>query len=263
MLALVASLTTTPAFAVEEIPPELQGIDVVEHLGDHVDPTLQFVDQTGKTVAIGDYLDGETPVLLTLNYYRCETLCSIQLNALMAGLTELEWTAGEEFRIVTVSIDPREGAEMAAGKREAYLEQYGRGQDVDWHFLTGDSAAISALADSVGFGFKYDAATDQFAHPAAFMFLGGDGKVARYLYGLQVSARDLRFALIEAAEGRVGSPVDRIVLSCFRYDHVDGEYSPAAFGVMRLAGALSVFGIGSLTFMLFRREKTWLSRSKR
>ena len=262
MLALAASLMTTPVFAVEEVPPELQGIDVVEKLGDHIDPTLQFVDQDGETVALGDYLDGETPVLLTLNYYRCETLCSIQLNALMTGLHELEWTPGDEFRIVTVSVDPREDAEMADGKRDAYLETYGRG-DVDWHFLTGDSASIKALADSVGFGFKYDAATDQFAHPAAFMFLSGDGKVARYLYGLDVSERDLRFALIEAAEGRVGSPVDRIVLSCFRYDHVDGEYSPAAFGVMRVAGALSVVGIGSLTFMLFRREKSWLSRSKR
>ncbi|MCP4805424.1 MAG: SCO family protein [Proteobacteria bacterium] len=250
-------------FAAEEIPPELQGSDVVEKLGDHIDPTLQFVDQDGQTVELGDYLDGETPVLLTLNYYRCETLCSIQLNALMAGLQDLDWTAGEEFRIVTVSIDPREGSDVAGGKREAYLEQYGRGDDVEWDFLTGDSTSIKALADSVGFGFKYDAATDQFAHPAAYMFLSGDGKVARYLYGLQVPERDLRFALIEAAEGRVGSPVDRIVLSCFQYDHVDGEYSPAAFGVMRVAGALSVFGIGSLTFMLFRREKSWLSRSKR
>ena len=255
---LATALAQTP----EGVPDELDGVKVEERLGESVDPTLGFVDHEGNPVRIEDYLDGETPVLLTLNYYRCATLCSLQLNALLAGLQELEWTAGDKFRIVTVSVDPREGPELAAAKRETYLAEYDR-PGVSWDFLTGDSEAVAALADQVGVGFEYDPATDQFAHPAVLTFLSGDGTVSRYLYGVSYPARDLRFALIEASEGRVGSPVDKIILSCFRYDGTEGEYAPAALGVMRIAGALSVFGLGSLTLLLFRREKSWLSRSTR
>lgn len=259
---LASTVTSAWAQTPEGVPDELDGVAVEEHLGDSVDPTLTFLDQDGNVVSIDDFLDGETPVLLTLNYYRCATLCSLQLNALLAGLQELEWSPGDEFRIVTVSIDPREGPELAKGKRDSYLAEYDRG-DVQWDFLSGDSEAVAALADQVGVGFEYDPATDQFAHPAVLTFLSGDGTVSRYLYGLSYPARDLRFALIEASEGRVGSPVDKVILSCFRYDGTEGEYAPAALGFMRIAGALSVFGLGSLTLLLFRREKTWLSRSTR
>lgn len=257
---LATALAQTPD---EIVPDEFDGVGVEERLGESVDPTLSFLDQDGNAVALDAYLDGETPVLLTLNYYRCETLCSLQLNALLAGLQDLDWSAGEQFRVVTVSIDPREGPEVASGKRANYVAEYDRGDDVQWDFLTGEPEQIKALADQVGVGFEYDPATDQFAHPAVLTFLSGDGTVSRYLYGVSYPARDLRFAFIEASEGRVGSPVDKIILSCFRYDGTEGEYAPAALGVMRIAGALSLFGLGSLTLLMFRREKTWLSRSTR
>ena len=162
-LAILAGLgVAAPAEAAEALPAELEGVTVVERLGEQVDPDLSFVDHTGATVRMADLLEGDIPVLLTLNYYTCETLCSFQLNALLAGLDGLDWTAGDRFRIVTVSIDPKETAELAAAKRDAYLAEYGRG-DVDWQFLVGEADQVGI---AVGFGFKYDARTGQYAHPA-------------------------------------------------------------------------------------------------
>lgn len=229
---------------------------VTERLGNDVDPDLSFVDQDGQSVKFGDYLQDGKPVLLTLNYYTCETLCSTQLNGLLQGLQELDWTAGEEFRIVTVSIDPSEGSDVASGKRLSYLEELGRGPDVEWHFLTGTESNVRALADSIGYGYAYDENTGQWAHPAVLTFLAPQGFVARYLYGIIYPPRDLKFALMEASEGRVGSPVEKLVLSCFRYDDSTGEYTPAALGVMRLGGIATLLAMGGLGAVMWRREKS-------
>lgn len=229
---------------------------VTERLGNNVDPELSFVDQDGKNVKFGDYLQDGKPILLTLNYYTCETLCSTQLNGLLQGLQELDWTAGEEFRIVTVSIDPSEGPDVASGKRLSYLEELGRGPEVEWHFLTGTESNVQALAESIGYGYAYDENSGQWAHPAVLTFLAPQGFVARYLYGIIYPPRDLKFALMEASEGRVGSPVDKLVLSCFRYDDSTGEYTPAALGVMRLGGIATLLAMGGLGAVMWRREKS-------
>lgn len=261
-LAILAGLgVAAPAEAAEALPTELEGVTVVERLGEQVDPDLSFVDHTGATVRMADLLEGDIPVLLTLNYYTCETLCSFQLNALLAGLDGLDWTAGDRFRIVTVSIDPKETAELAAAKRDAYLAEYGRG-DVDWQFLVGEADQVEALARTVGFGFKYDARTGQYAHPAVLTFLSPDGTVSRYVYGATYEARDLRFALMEAAAGRLGSPVDKLILSCFRYDETVGRYTPFAFGVMRLGGVATLVVMTGLGIVLWRRERTRPDRSE-
>ncbi|MFT5584079.1 MAG: protein SCO1/2 [Cognaticolwellia sp.] len=229
---------------------------VTERLGNEIDPSLSFVDQDGQAVKFGDYLRDGKPILLTLNYYTCETLCSTQLNGLLQGLQELDWTAGEEFRIVTVSIDPSEGPDVAAGKRRSYLEELGRGPDVEWDFLTGTESNVSALADSIGYGYAYDENSGQWAHPAVLTFVAPQGFVARYLYGIIYPPRDLKFALMEASEGRVGSPVEKLVLSCFRYDDSTGEYTPAAMGVMRLGGIVTLLAMGGLGAVMWRREKS-------
>ena len=247
------------AQAPDATPYQLQGVTVTERLESTVAPELSFVDHNGQAVTLGSYLDGETPVILTLNYYSCETLCSIQLNGLLDGLKELDWTAGSgtdgaDFRIVTISIDPREDAQLAAAKRDSYLAELGRGADVDWTFLTGDEAAIKAAADAVGFTFKYDSTTDQYAHPAVLTFLSGDGMVSRYLYGIQYPARDIKFALIETSEGRVGSPVDKLILSCFRYDTTAGKYTATIFGIARLGGVLTVLALLIAGTIAWRRE---------
>lgn len=236
------------------IPEAMQAISVDEKLGAQVDPELRFRDHRGQEVRLGDLIQGETPVLLTLNYYGCATLCSVQLNGVVAGLRDLEWTAGKEFRIVTVSIDPDDDVELARTKRLAYLDSYGRGQDVDWQFLVGDQAQIEALAAQVGFGYRYDPVQDQYAHAAAVMLLSPSGEVARYLYGVQYQARDLRFGLMEAAAGRVGSVADRLILSCFHYDAALGRYGVFAQGIMRLGGAVGVVILASLGLVLWRQE---------
>ena len=228
---------------------------VTERLGQQIDPDLSFVDQDGQAVHFGDYLQDGKPILLTLNYYNCQTLCSTQLNGLLQGLQELDWTAGQEFRIVTVSIDPSEGPDVAAGKRLSYLEELGRGPDVEWHFLTGTESNIRALADSIGYGYAYDENSGQWAHPAVLTFVAPQGFVARYLYGIIYPPRDLKFALMEASEGRVGSPVEKLVLSCFRYDDSTGEYTPAALGVMRLGGIATLLAMGGLGLVMWRRER--------
>ena len=236
-----------------DMPEELSAVAVDEHLDAQVDLGLQFQDHTGKTVALGNLVTGDIPTLLTLNYYTCETLCSLQLNAVLDGLKGLDWVPGDEFRVITVSIDPNEDAKLARSKRETYLESLGKGE-VEWHFLTGDQAAIASLADTVGFRYSYDEATGQYAHPAVVSFLSPEGRVARYIYGVVYGARDLKFALMESAAGRVGSPAEKLILSCFRYDENLGKYTPFAFGVMRLGGVFTMLAMGLLGIVLWRRE---------
>lgn len=235
--------------------PAMHAIDVDEHLGEVIDGDLTFKDHTGATVRLGDYFDGTRPVLLTLNYYRCPVLCNVQLNALTETLGALEWTPGDEhFQIVTVSIDPKEGPEVASPKRASHLKALGRGDDVGWAFLTGDALNIKLLAAQVGVGYAYDAEQDQYAHPAVIMFLAPDGKIVRYVYGLTYDPKDVKFGLIEASEGRVGDTIDRIILSCFHYDATLGRYGPFAFGLMRLGGVFTIFFMG-MGFLWFRRRE--------
>ncbi|KIG15025.1 SCO1/SenC family protein [Enhygromyxa salina] len=242
------------ARAGKNLSPEANEIAVDEMLGGRLDMDLAFVDHNGKSVKLGDYFDGERPVLLTLNYFRCPTLCSLQLNGLTRTLNQFDWQPGDEYRIVTVSIDPREGPELAASKRASHLEELGV-QDLDWSFLTGDAAQIRMLAAQLGIGYAYDAEQDQYAHPAVLMFASPEGKVARYLYGLEYQPSDVKFALIEASEGRVGSPVDKLILSCFHYDASLGEYGPFAMGIMRLGGAFMVLIVGIPLVFVWRRER--------
>ena len=228
-------------------------VTVEENLSAELDGQLTFKDHTGKTVVLSDYFLEGKPVLLTLNYYSCETLCSVQLNAMLNALKDLDWVAGEDFRMVTISIDPDETSELAAAKRETYLKELGKG-DIDWNFLVGTQENIDIVADTIGFRYVYEPKTQQYAHPAVVTFLSPNRIISRYLYGLSYDARDVKFSLIESANGNVGSTVDKIILSCFIYDTTVGRYTPTAFGIMRLGGALSVFALGFFTFVMWRKE---------
>ncbi|MCY1055205.1 SCO family protein [Nannocystis sp. SCPEA4] len=251
-----APLDAQPAGSNQVLAPAMTAIDVDEHLGLDVDRGLSFVDHNGKSVTLGDYLDGKRPVLVTMNYFRCPVLCNVQLNELTDTLAKLDWTAGDEhFRIVTVSIDPRETTELAKSKRHSHLHSLDRGDDVDWAFLTGDALNVRLLAAQLGISYTYDPEQDQYAHPAVIAFLSPEGKIARYVYGLSYMPNDLKFALIEASEGRVGSTIDRLILSCFHYDATLGRYGPFAFGLMRIAGAVTVLLIGTALLVYWRRER--------
>jgi cytochrome c oxidase subunit 2 len=181
-------------------------------------------------------------------------LCGLQLNGLLAGLKGFDWTPGKQFRIVTVSIDPREGASLGAGKRTTFLTEYGRGA-ADWSFLVGSQGEIARLAAAVGFGYRYDAATKQYAHPAVLYAVSPEGRISRYLYGIDYRPRDLKFSLIEASAGRTGSTIDKLILSCFHYDAEAHRYGPYALGIMRLGGGLTLLVLGLVLGLLWRRER--------
>ncbi len=263
--ALVAAMVLfgfEEARAAERLPRQLDGVTVDEHLGASLDMTTEFQNQEGRIVQLREFFGDGKPVLLTLNYYRCPTLCTLQLNALNEGLQGLGWKPGDQFRIVTISIDANEGPKLAAAKRESYLSMLGMG-NVDWTFLVGKEESIKRVAQTVGFGFKYDAAQDQYAHPLVLTFLTGEGKIARYLYGAEYSPRDLKFALMETSQGRAGSVADKLILSCFHYDSTVGAYAPFAMGIMRIAGAITALLVMIVLVFLWRADLLNSSHAKK
>lgn len=248
---LSSSLVAGPTFADEKVP-ELEGVGITEHLDEQIPLDLVFVDEHGYDIVLGDYFDGEKPVIITLNYYRCPMLCSLTLNGLTAGMEQMEWTLGEEFDVVTVSINPEEGSELALTNKNGYLGHYDReGADKGWHFLTGNQENITTLAESLGFGYVFDSFTGEFHHTASIMFMTPDGRISKYMNDVQFMGKDLRFALIEASEGRIGTTLDKLLLfNCFKYDPERNSYTPSAWKLMRTGGVVMlVFLFGGLAVL--------------
>lgn len=245
-----------PLGAAPKTPPGiLASVGFDQNLGDQVPLDLPFRDETGRTVTLGDFF-GEKPVILTLNYYECPMLCTLELNALARSLKPLTFSAGKEFEVVTVSIDPREKPALAAAKKRGYLARYGReGADKGWHFLTGDQASIERLAKAVGFRYAYDEKSGQYAHAAGVTVVTPRGKIARYFYGLDYPAKDLRLGLVEASAGKIGTPIDQLMLYCFHYDPTTGKYNFVVMSVLRVLGVATAAGLGTFMFVTVRREK--------
>jgi protein SCO1/2 len=255
MLVVIGQGTAGHAQLADRVPPQLEQVGVEEHLEAPLPLDYEFVDSSGAPVRLGDFFDGERPVLLTLNYYRCAMLCSLQLNGLVAGLQELDWTPGQEFELVTVSIDPLETPTLARMKKQNYIAEYGRpSAAAGWHFLTGREEHIRHLAATVGFGYRYDEQERQYAHPAVVIVATPDGRVARYLYGIEYPRSSLRLALLEASEGRIGNTLDQLIMYCFHYDPSRRAYAPVAMNIMRLGGGLTVALLGSGLGMLWFRD---------
>ncbi len=236
-------------------PPDREQVSITERVGEQVPLDLLFTGEDGRTVLLGEVFGGEKPVVLNMVYYRCPGIC----NALLAGLTqtlsEMDWSAGEQFRVVTVSIDPRESAELAAAKKESYLELYGRSAPDGWRFLVGREPEVRALADAVGFGYRYEEGTGLYTHAPGLMIVTPDGRLSRYLLDVMFEPQTLELALVEASAGSVGTPMQRMLLSwCYAYDATKGEYVVAARKLMTAGGVLIVV----LTFgglgLLWRRE---------
>jgi len=264
MAAILSTLFVLPAWAqrVEPAPGELQNVGVTEHLGAQVPLELPFRDSSGRAVKLGDFFDGQRPVVLTLNYSNCPMLCSLQLNGLVDGLTGLSWSVGNEFRAVTVSIDPKESPERAQLTKQKYLKMYRReGAASGWHFLVGEEQHIRRLADTVGFGYAYLADQDQYAHAAVAMICSPDGRVARYLYGIEYPPQTLRLALVEAAEGKIGTTLDRFLLYCFHYDASERRYVPTAQRIMRIGGVATLIAVAGILLVFWRREQKRRSRT--
>jgi len=236
-------------------PPPPPNAAIEQRPGAKVPLHLPFKDEAGRRVTLGDCTAGK-PTVLVLAYYRCPMLCTEVLNGLLRALRAVPDSAGGPFAVVVVSFDPREKPPLAAVKKASYLEQYGRpGAESGWHFLTGDPLAIATLADAVGFRYEYDPATEQYAHGSGLVVLAPDGTVSRYLLGVWFEPRDLRLALAEASEGRVGSPADQALLLCYRYDPATGTYTLSVLRLFRLAAAATVVGLGGLVGVLLRRGR--------
>jgi len=248
-LALVVIAT---AAAGQRLPAELEGVGVTEKIGQSVDPALTFTAESGYPVALGEFFRNGRPVILNLVYYSCPMLCNLVLNGQTASLREIPWTPGREFEVVTVSIDPTETFDLAQRKKAVYLESYGR-PAAGWHFLTDRDGNAKRLAGQVGFHYRYDERTQQFAHAAAIMILTPEGKVSRYLYGIRFSPRDLRLALTEASRSKFRLSVDQLLLYCFHYDPQARSYVLFATNFMRAGGALTVLILGAVLFRLWRR----------
>lgn len=236
-------------------PPGLREVGIDQKLGAPVPLDLTFRDESGAAVQLQQYF-GKKPVILSFVYYECPMLCTQVLNGLLESLRTLSFEAGKQFEIVTVSFDPGETPKLAADKKASYLKQYKRaGAETGWHFLTGDTASIRQLTQAAGFRYQYDPATDQFAHASGIMVLTPQGKMARYFYGIEYSGRDLRLALVEAAENKIGSPVDALLLYCFHYDPLTGKYGLVIMNVLRLAGVATVIVLGTFMIVMFRRDR--------
>lgn len=239
----------------EPLPADLEGVEIVERPDAQVPLDLRFVDESGSEASIRDYMRHGRPVILTLNYYRCPMLCTLILNGLVQGMKDMTWIPGNQFEVVTVSIDPNETPNLARGKKKSYLEDYGKPEAAaGWHFLTGRQADIRRLADSVGFGYAYIPERNEFAHGAAIFVLTPEGRVSRTLYGVQFDAPTLRLALVEASQGRIGSVMDRFILYCYHYDATAGKYAPAALKIMQVGGGITVLLLGSVLASLWLRE---------
>ncbi len=232
-----------------------EGASIDQKMGNQIPLDLEFRDETGKVVKLGDYF-GDKPVILTPVYFTCPMLCNLVLDGLVKTSSDLKFDIGDQYEVVTVSFDERDTPEIAREKKDIYAKRYGRdGVENGWHFLTGDKLTIKRLTDSVGFHFQYDQALNQFAHPAAIIVLTPGGKVSRYYYGFEYSPRDLRLGLVEASNDTIGTPVDQALLLCYSYDPATGKYSAVAMNIIRLGGVLTILLIGGAVALMLRREK--------
>jgi protein SCO1/2 len=226
-----------------------------QQLGDAVPLDLQWRDETGIPVRLRDYIHDQ-PVILILAYYNCPNLCPLVLNGLIRALRVLPLSVGEDFQVLTVSIDPHDTPEQAAAQKHLYLQRYGRANAAHgWHFLTGDADAIQHLTQAVGFRYTDDTAQDQYAHASGIMVLTPQGVLARYVYGVEYAPRDLRLALVEAANGSIGTPIDQLLLYCYHYDPRAGKYGLVIMNVVRLAGLMTVLSLGALLGVMWQRER--------
>ena len=246
----------SPAPPAKEAPKVLRDVGFDQRLGEKVPLDAVFRDESGRSVKLGDYF-GTRPVVLALAYYECPMLCTVTLNGLASALDVVSFEPGREFEIVTVSFEPKETPELARAKKAAYLRRYKRpGAAAAWHFLTGDVEQIRRLTEAVGFRYAWDETTKQYAHASGVMVLTPDGRLARYLYGVEYAPKDLRFSIYEASQGKILSPVDRLLLYCYHYDPELGRYGATVMGTLRVAAVLTLVGIGALIVTLRRREGT-------
>lgn len=263
LCAALAGVSASPAWGQRssQSREQLEGVNIERKLGDQVPTDLTFQNEKGTQVRLEKYFDGETPVVLNLVYHNCPMLCGLMLDGFTSSLESLSWTPGDEFRVLTVSFNHREGPSIAEGKKRTYVKKLGRPQAAEgWHFLTGDSTAIQKLTSAVGFNFRWVPEKQEYAHPTAQVFLSGDGAVTRYIYGIEIPSGDMRKALVEASNGTVGNAIDQAAMYCFQFDPEKNTYTADAFNIMKIGSGLAFLLLAGALFVFWRREHEELER---
>ena len=238
------------------MPPALRNVGFEPPLNGQVPLDVPFTDETGKSVELGDYFGHGRPVVLSLVYYGCPMLCNQVEQGVVGALRMLSFTPGRDYDVVFVSFDPRESADMAAEKKKSVLGHFNRPATAGgWHFLTGKQDSIDTVAKAANFRYNFNAKTNVFAHASGIMILTPDGRISRYFYGIEYPGRDMRLGLVDASAGKIGTPIDHVLLFCYQYDPNSATYSASILKIVRLAGILTVFGI-VIAILVFRRRET-------
>lgn len=248
---------TDPAQRAAALEAELEGVGVTERLGETIPADIPLLDADGRAVTLGDYFDGERPVVVAFVYHSCPMLCSLILDGVTRALRETDLRLGEDYQALAISFDHEDTPERAAAAKARYLERLPDqpGAADAWHFLTGTEANVARVTDAFGFGFKWNERQQEYAHSAAAFFVSPDGRLTRTLYGIEFAPQDFRTALLEASEGRIGSPVDQLLLYCFQYDPSVGSYVLHAQNAMKVGGVLTVLLLGAFLAFFWRRER--------
>lgn len=256
---LPGSMGMTGGVVASNVPPKFQDVTFEQRLGEPLPLDARFRDENGRDVALGDYFGGK-PVMLAFVYYQCPMLCPLVLNGISSALKVVPFTAGEDFDVVLISFDARDTPAAALAKKRAHLLHWAASETAEgWHFLTGEDPEIRRVADAAGFTYQWDDATSQFAHVSGVLVATPDGRLARYFYGVEYSPKDLRLALVDSGEGRLGSVVDELLLYCFHYDPASGQYGVVFMNIMRLGGGLTVVSIAGYIVLMRWRESRHLA----
>jgi len=249
------SAGSTPQNDGSTLPDALVDVGIEEHLGAQIPLDATFLDEAGKDVKLSSYFNAGKPVLLNFAYYQCPMLCNMVLNGMLNGMKKMAWAPGKEFEVVTISIDSKEGPDLAAAKKETHIKALGvAGAENGWHFLTGKDSEIHKVADAVGFKFKYMPISKEFAHAAGVFTISPNGKISRYLYGVEYRSKDIKLALLDASEGKSLSFGDKIAMFCYRYDPNAKGYVLFARNFMKGGGVVVILGLALLLGSLWRKE---------
>ena len=239
----------------ENFPSE-RPIDIIENLGGYIPLEEKFVNESGEIIEIGSFFNNEIPTILTLNYFECPMLCTLVLNGLAESIKNLTLNSGDDYQIITIDINPNEKTLFANQKKKNYIKGYGlQNVEKNWHFLTGTQESIKKIADSIGYIYYYDEQRDEYMHPAAITLLSSEGKISRYLYGIEYPNKDLKLGILEASEGKVGSTLDKIILYCYHYDPYKNTYTIFATNVMRLGGIFTIIFLCIMIAGYWKKDK--------
>jgi protein SCO1/2 len=254
----LAKLTEPMGKSVTEPVPELQGVGIEQKIGLSVPLDLEFKNEDGQLVKLGHFLAPGKPIIISPVYYGCRSLCNYHLNGLTEGLKGLDWSAGQKFEVLAISFDDHEGPELAKTKKDSYMKLYNRASaNSGWHFLTGSAASIKTITEAIGFKFRWNKEMGEWAHPSAAIVVSPEGKITRYLPGVYFRPQDIKFALNESVDGKLGTFVDKMVLYCFKYDEHQSKYSLFVTNIMKLGGGLMilVLAVWLIPFWLRSRRR--------